>query len=229
MILDRIRAVWTVVQFVITVSIVIILMYIFKKNNYKVRQVWSKMQLNLMGARVKEIGEIDPNANMYMLNHQSILDIVLFEALSNKNLAWVAKKEIADLFWFGHILKVPEMIVVERESKSSLVKLLKDAKDRINAKRPIAIFPEGTRTDGKKLRRFKAGARMIADKNNMLVQPIVIVGTKAIFDSQKIKQRGGEVKIVYLPSIKAEKKTDWYKSTEELMAKTLTRELHRDI
>jgi len=229
MILDKLRAIFTVIQFMITVSIVIIFMYIFKANNHKVRSIWAKMQLKLMGVKLKIKGEIDDNANMFIINHQSILDIVLFEAISEKNLAWVAKKEIGKIPWFGHILKAPQMIIVERESKTSLVKLLKDAKDRYLKNRPIAIFPEGTRTDGKKLRKFKMGAKMIAEKNDMLVQPMIIIGTRKIFDSQNFNQRSGEVKVIFLPSIKADKKSDWYKQSEELMAKTLTKELRNDI
>lgn len=229
MILKKIRALFTLIQMVITVTIVIVLMYIFKKHNRQIRLAWGKMQLKLMGITLDIEGQLDQNADMIMMNHQSVLDIIVFEALHPKNLAWVAKKEIADLWWFGHILKAPDMLIVERESKSSLVKLLKDAKEKHSQKRPIAIFPEGTRTDGTKLRKFKIGAKMIAEKNEMLVQPIIIVGTRKIFDSQKFSQQSGVIHIKYLPAIKAIRKTQWYEETEELMDKTLKKEIQSDI
>ena len=225
MILSRLRAVFTVVQFVITVSIVILCMYIFKEKNYIFRHYWARMQLKLMGVKLEIKGELDPKVDMLMMNHQSILDIVVFEALANRNLAWVAKKEIRDIPWFGRILSAPKMIIVERESKTSLVKLLRDVKDRISNGRPIAIFPEGTRSDGKKLRKFKIGAKMIAEKNNMKVQPIIMVGTRDVFDSQNFAQQSGTVKIVYLPTVEAKKKTEWYSETETLMRETLEKEL----
>jgi len=53
------------------------------------------------------------------------------------------------------------MIIIDREDKKSLVKLIKDAKDRLSKGRVIAIFPEGTRGNGKKLLKFKAGAQSI--------------------------------------------------------------------
>ncbi len=227
--LSKIRAVLTVLQFTITVSVVIICMYIFKNNNHKIRRLWAKMQMKLMGVELIVKGDLDPNAQMLLMNHQSILDIVVMESLHPKNLAWVAKQEIAKIPWFGRILKAPRMIIVERESKTSLVKLLRDAKDRIAKKRPIAIFPEGTRTDGKKLRKFKAGAKMIADKNNLLVQPVIIIRTKEIFDSQKLTQQSGKVKVIFLPSIQSQRKTPWYEESEEIMAETLKKELRNDI
>ncbi len=227
--MNRIRALFAVLQFTITVSIVIILMYVVNKSNHKFRRLWAKMQMKLLGVQVIVKGELDPNAQMLLMNHQSILDIVVMESLHPKDLAWVAKQEIANIPWFGRILKAPHMIIVERESKTSLVKLLKDAKEKIAQKRPIAIFPEGTRTDGKKLRKFKAGAKMIADKNNLLVQPVVIVRTKEIFDSQKLQQKSGTVKVIFLPSIQSKRKTAWYEESEAIMAQTLTKELQNDI
>lgn len=229
MIFNKIRAVFTAVQFMITVSMVIILMYLFQKKNHLIRFYWAKLQLFLMGVKLQTHGELDPKADIYMLNHQSILDIVLLEALCDRNIAWVAKKEIAKIPWFGRILDAPKMIVVERENKTSLVKLLKDAKDRHQKGRPIAIFPEGTRTNGKELLPFKAGAKMIAQGSYMRVQPIILIGTREIFDSQKFSQKSGIVKIIYMDTVHADKKSDWYEQMEQDMAQTLQKGLQNDI
>ncbi|MEA2050045.1 MAG: lysophospholipid acyltransferase family protein [Campylobacterota bacterium] len=229
MILGRIRAILTLLQLMITVSIVIILMYMFKKHNRKIRIFWAKLQMKLMGITLKIEGKLDDSADIMIINHQSVLDIILFEYLHPRDVAWVAKKEIANIPWFGHILKAPDMIIVERESKSSLVKLIKDVKSKLNNKRVISIFPEGTRTDGKKLRKFKAGAKIISEKYNLKVQPIVLVGTKDIFDSQKFLQKGGIIKVVYLPTVQADKSTQWYTQTQNDMSNILQKELNSDI
>ena len=229
MIIGKIRAILTFIQLIITVSSVIILIYIFKSKNRKIRTIWATLQMKLMGINLEIKGEVDPKAELLMINHQSILDIIVLEYLHPRNLAWVAKKEIANIPWFGHILKAPDMIVVERESKSSLVKLMKDSKEKLNDDRVIAIFPEGTRTDGTKLRKFKAGTKLICEKNNLNVQPIIIVGSRAIFDSQNFIQKSGTIKIIYLPTIKAERSTQWYSQTEELMNETLKKELENDL
>ena len=116
MILSKIKAILTLIQLIITVSIVIVLMYIFKKQNRKIRMIWAKLELKLMGISLEIEGEVDKNADMIVMNHQSILDIILLEALHPRNIAWVAKKVIATLFWFCHILKSPQMIIIERVS-----------------------------------------------------------------------------------------------------------------
>jgi 1-acyl-sn-glycerol-3-phosphate acyltransferase len=221
MILGKLRAFLTIIQMVITVTITIILMYIFRNNTKKIRRAWAAMQLKLLGIKLEVQGEADPQANMQIMNHQSVLDIIIFEYFEKKDSAWVAKKEIADIPWFGRILKAPDMIIVQRESKSSLVQLIKDVKIQLDKNRPIFMFPEGTRGKGDKLLKFKPGAKMVAEKYNLLVQPVVIIGTRDILDSQNLIQKSGTVKIIYLDAIKAQRKTDWYEQCEQSMKDTL--------
>ena len=223
--MGKFRALFTIIQMIITVTITIILMYMFKKYNRKIRIAWASMQMKLLGIKLEIQGNIDESADMYLMNHQSVMDIILFEYLFARNTAWVAKKEIADIPWFGRILKAPDMIIVERESKSALVKLLKDTKEKLAQNRPIAIFPEGTRTDGKRLRKFKVGAKMMANKYKLKVQPLVIIGSLEILDSKKLTQTPGTVKIICLPTVEAQKGTTWYEDTEVLMRETLQKEL----
>ena len=90
-------------------------------------------------------GKEADDVQMFLINHQSDLDIGVMETTTKKDLAWVAKKALFDVPFFGLAMKLPEDIEVERESKTSLVKLLKAAKDRLGKKRVITMFPEGTR------------------------------------------------------------------------------------
>jgi len=228
MIFKKVRAVFTVIQIAITITGLIILMYLFRKNTKTYRQKWAALQMKLLGITLVIEGNEDKNAQMQVMNHQSVLDIMLFEYLHSKDLAWIAKIEIAKIPWFGHIVKAPKMILVERESKKSLIKLLKDSKEKIEEKRPLGIFPEGTRSDGKRITKFKAGARIIAEKYNLIVQPVIIIGTRKIFDSQNLLQESGVVKVIYLPSVTAQKGTTWYKDMEETMRERLDLELKND-
>ncbi|MFZ9658994.1 MAG: lysophospholipid acyltransferase family protein [Arcobacteraceae bacterium] len=223
--MTKIRGILILLQFGITVSVTIIFMYLLGKKHRLARKIWGKLQLVLMGANIVETGKYDENADMLIFNHQSMMDIILFEAIAKRDIAWVAKKEIGDITWFGHILKASNMIMVERESKKSLIQLLKDAKDRLDDGRQLCIFPEGTRTDGKELRKFKAGAKVIAEKYNLRVQPIVIVGSIDVFDSKRATQKSGDIKIIYLDTVQADKSTSWYDDAESEMKTILTKNL----
>jgi len=228
MIFKKVRAIFAIVEIALTVTILLVFMYTFKTKNKYLRKKWAAIQMKVLGIELQIEGEEDPNAQMQIMNHQSVIDIILFEYLHSRDLAWIAKVEISKIPWFGNIVKVPEMILVERESKRSLMKLIKDCKERLSKGRPIAIFPEGTRSNGKKLLKFKAGARIIAEKCDLLVQPVIIIGTRKILDSQNLTQESGIVKVIYLPSVKAEKSTSWYKDIEETMKEKIQQEFKDD-
>jgi 1-acyl-sn-glycerol-3-phosphate acyltransferase len=163
---------------------------------------------------------------MFLLNHESDLDIGIMENITKKDLAWVAKKELFDIPFYGLMLKLPNNIAVERESKTALVKLLKDAKDRLDDGRVITIFPEGTRTDSGKMRKFKPGAKMIADKNKLCVQPIVLVNTSRYYNIKKKRYAPGKITAVVLESFIADKSDkEWLNNLRDTMQKVYDEEV----
>lgn len=224
--MSKIRGIIILIQFSITVAIVVVAMYLFKNHTHKIIKIWMAFQMKFLGIDLEEVGKMDESCDMVIMNHQSLLDIIVVEHIHNRNLAWVGKKEITDMFFFGHIMKAPQMITVDRENKKGLIQLLKDAKDRVSKGRPIAMFPEGTRTNGDRILPFKPGAAMVANKLNLKVQPLVIINTRDILDSKKLVSKPGKVKVIYLSPVQASKDTSWYKDVEEEMNDILYKEMN---
>jgi 1-acyl-sn-glycerol-3-phosphate acyltransferase len=222
--LARIRGIILLIQFSITVAITVVLMYIFKNHTHKVIKVWMNFQMFVLGIKLETQGKLDESCDMIIMNHQSLLDIIVMEYIHSRDLAWVAKKEITDLFFFGHIIKAPKMISIDRENKAGIINLLKETKDRLDKGRPIAMFPEGTRSNGKSMLSFKPGAKMVANKYNLRVQPIVLFNTRNIVDSKKLLATPGVVKVVYLEPVQADKNTDWFEDVEKKMNEAFNKE-----
>ncbi len=223
--MKRLIALYFSINFFFTISFVVILMFFFRNHHKKFRNIWAKLQLILLRVKLEVIGKPDPKAKMLLLNHQSVADIVIMEAIYPADLAWVAKKEIGNIPFFGHILDYPEMISIDREDRKSLIQLIRDVKDRLKKGRVIAIFPEGTRGEGKKLLKFKAGAKIVADKLNLLVQPAVFIGTINVFDSKNFLANFERVKLVYLDPIDPKSDPNWYENLREKMQNILDKEL----
>lgn len=170
--------------------------------------------------RVQVKGKIDTNAQMLLINHQSDLDIGIMETITTKNLAWVAKKELFDVPFFGLVVKLPNDIPLERESKSALVTLIKDCKDRLDDGRIITIFPEGTRTESGIMKPFKKGAKIVADKYELKVQPVVLIATASYFSNKKKIFSPGTVTVTFLDSFIANKEDpDWLHNIQLTMQK----------
>ncbi len=223
--LSRIKALYLMIEFVVTVLITIVLMYIFRDKTYPIRQAWAKMQSFLMGFKVVQKGQIDPEAKLLLINHQSLVDIVVLEMIYGKDLCWIAKKELQQIPLFGHIITAPKMIAIDRKDKRSIIKILKESKDRLLKNRVIAMFPEGTRSSGDKLLKFQTGAKILAEKLELKVQPIIVTNTKSIFDSQKMQAKSGTINVVFLDAINPKDDENWYETLKTNMEEGLANEL----
>jgi len=207
--------------------IMIPLLFIIPSKRCWILHTFNKLIIILLGGKIKEVGKIDPEATMLLINHQGIIDIIAMEARECTGLRWVAKKELFEIPWFGNVLKKPDMISIDRQNKSGLIKLLKDSKETVEVKgRMIAIFPEGTRASGQKLLSFKAGAALIANKLKLKVQPVVITGSKYLLNEHNRTAHNSTVKITFLPAIEAEKSNkEWYKTIEKEMQSVIDQEM----
>lgn len=185
---------------------------------------WLIRLLTFTPIRVK--GAPDPEAQMLLINHQSDLDIVALETITSRDLAWVAKKELFEIPFFGLIVRLPKDIALERESKTAIIKLLRECEDRLNHGRLITIFPEGTRTETGKMKPFKQGAKVVADKFALKVQPVVLIQTSWHFSNKRKDYHPGAVTAIYLDSFVADKTdSDWLKNLHDQMQKVYDHEL----
>lgn len=197
------------------------LMYIAGDNNKKYRRVLAHILLRILGVCIETQGTYDEHAKLYILNHQSMLDIIALESLRPEYFCWVAKKELFELFLIGHLFKAARLIRLDRENKQGLLKLLKDAKAAIAANRPLMVFPEGTRSKSESLLPFKPGAKLLAEKLHLRVQPIVIVDSKRFLDTKFAKKLSrGTLRIIFLDSVEPNGET-WLENTRTRMQEAL--------
>ena len=186
----------------ITAVLMIPAIMVFRKHKGTIMHQLNKVTIFLMGARLAQEGEMDPEADMIVMNHQGIIDIVGMEALQSNHLKWVAKKELFETPWFGYLLRFGDMISLDRGNKAGLIKLMKDVKNTVNdTDRAIAIFPEGTRAKEQKLLPFKQGTNMIAKKLKLKVQPVIITGSKWVLNEHNRTGHSGTVHYKFLPTI----------------------------
>ena len=214
----KIRAFFYFIYCVITIALVVLAMKIDNKNHRKYRRIWAKFQRYFIRYKVKQIGEFDESANLIVINHRSMLDIIILEEVHPRDLAWVAKKEIGEIKILGGIISLPRMIALDRSNPRSIVSLIKDAKDRLANNRVIAIFPEGTRGRGEKMLKFQEGAKILATKLNLRIQPIVLKDTLNSFDVKNFIIKKSEISMKILPSFKPNG-DDWYENLQDEMQK----------
>jgi 1-acyl-sn-glycerol-3-phosphate acyltransferase len=223
----RIKWLYATVIIFCGMALMIATFYLLPKPYAVKMSAWFIRLLVFIPVRIK--GTPDPDAQMFLLNHQSAIDIGVMETITKKDLAWVAKKELFQVPFFGLVVRLPKDIALERESKTALINLIKECKDRLDHGRAITIFPEGTRTETGTMKPFKAGAKMVADKFNLKVQPIVLVATAWHYSGKNKDFHPGTVIAVYLDSFIANKENpQWLDETRTKMQKVYDDELAND-
>lgn len=166
-----------------------------------VRRAWATSFMRLFRVKFEVIGEPDLEAKMIIMNHQSFMDVIYLEAYAPQNICWVAKQELGKVPLYGHMLKAHKMILIDRESKKEMVRMLKLATERSTEDRCICIFPEGTRSKGEEnFLPFKSGAKVLAEKLNCKVQPVVFCGTRKNFNMGEKIFTNTKFFVKYLPS-----------------------------
>ena len=184
-------------------------------------KIASKFIHNFLFNPVRIVGKIDPKTEMLIANHQSDIDVSALECTTDKDLVWVAKKELFSVPFFGLAIRVSDDIAVDRGSKAALVSLVKETKKRLDQGRCVVMFPEGTRSRGPKMLEFKPGAKLVADKYELRVQPVVLINTSRYFDVKAKHAQTGTVTVVYLDSFIASKKDkEWLSNVQITMQAT---------
>ena len=211
----------------IAAGIMVPLMMIFKNKRSKILHQYNAVILKFLGGKIETTGKRDNSVDMFAMNHQGIIDIIAMEAAEPSDIRWVAKKQLFDAPWFGFLLKLPNMVCVDRENKAGLIKLIKDAKATKEDEhhRILAIFPEGTRTDKQTLLPFKGGTRIIAEKLKLRIQPIIITNSKLLLNEHTKTAHSATVHITYLEPFTVDKSDkEWYQNLQKMMQDRIDQE-----
>jgi 1-acyl-sn-glycerol-3-phosphate acyltransferase len=144
-------------------------------------KLFHKMACFVFSIKLRIIGtprEHGETPTVFVSNHVSHLDIPVLG--SHLNARFVAKADVADWPVMGTFAKTQRTIFIER-TKSALEGAKDMIGDAIRDGFNIILFAEGTSTDGREVKPFKASLFQMFYENpvNALVQPVAIVIERA--------------------------------------------------
>ena len=106
--------------------------------------------------------------------HQSALETIAFHALLPSP-AYILKKELQYIPLFGWNLKLTGCVPIDRSSGTKAMRsILQGSELRLNQKRPVVIFPEGTRTPPGATTRYNPGVGLLYEKFDVPVIPVAL-------------------------------------------------------
>lgn len=151
--------------------------------------------------KVKVIGRENMIAGpaVVIMNHQSNFDPLLQGPVFPKNAVIIGKKELLKIPFWGRLFHASNNIMVDRKAKGKNSSSVELAVERLqNDDGYIWIFPEGTRSQGGKMKAFKYGAFQMAVRAQVPIIPMVSKPLEAVLDIPKKIAKGGlhEIKIL---------------------------------
>jgi 1-acyl-sn-glycerol-3-phosphate acyltransferase len=136
--------------------------------------VWSRILLLIVGVRLElpagPAPPREPGGLMLLINHISWLDVFAIAAVAPAR--FVAKSEVGRWPLFGWLAILVGTLFVERGRRHAVMRTNQEVARRLQSGQLIAIFPEGTTTDGTRLLPFHANLVQPAIELGVPLQPV---------------------------------------------------------
>ena len=138
---------------------------------------------------------------VYIANHQGYADIIaLIVAMDGRQIGFIAKDSLEKVPYLGKWIKLIRGLFIKRGDTREALKSMKEGIDLVKAGDNLAIFPEGTRSRGPKMGKFKAGSFKLATKAKAPIVPVSISGSYKCFEEKGYAQPA-TIKVMFHPPI----------------------------
>jgi 1-acyl-sn-glycerol-3-phosphate acyltransferase len=136
-------------------------------------QVWAGRMLQILGIELQLRGAPPPAGPMLLVaNHISWLDILVLHAA--RHCRFVSKADVRRWPLIGTLATGAGTLYIERESRRDAMRVVHHMAESLRAGEVLAVFPEGTTSDGRQLLPFHANLIQAAISADAPIQPVAL-------------------------------------------------------
>ena len=135
-------------------------------------RTWARWTLRAAGVRVKSTGKPVISAGLVLPNHVSWLDILVIDSV--EPCSFIAKAEIRSWPLVGFLCDRAGTLFIERGRRHAVHQVLETATEQLRAGGRVAVFAEGTTSDGTVVLPFHANLVEAAVRADCVVQPLAL-------------------------------------------------------
>lgn len=143
-----------------------------RPSQLKLKQRWSRQLLGMLGVRLQAEAAPLPSPTLLVANHISWLDIYVINALAPA--AFVCKAEVRDWPLIGWLCERTETVFMPRGSRRGAREASGIVAARLRQGWQVAVFPEGTTSDGSEILPFHGALLQGAIDAGCRVQPLAL-------------------------------------------------------
>ena len=170
------------------------------RTRYRIARAWLKLSVDsarvIMGIRTRITGmEHLPAAEnqgvVLLVKHQSTYETFLMPAIMPRPLAYVFKKELLRVPFFGWSIGSLDMIHIDRgQSARAFVKVVQQGRALLAQGTWVIMFPEGTRIERGQAGQYKSGGTRLAIDTGVPVVPVAVTSARVWPRKAFIKRPG---------------------------------------
>lgn len=134
---------------------------------------WHRRALELVGVEVRIHGTPATGATLFVSNHVSWLDIGALSTVVDAG--FIGKQELARWPVLGFLIRRGGTIFIDRGNHDAASRVADEMTRRLARGDRVAVFPEGTTSDGSDVRRFHPRLLEAAQRTGVPVQPVALV------------------------------------------------------
>ncbi|MEZ6039087.1 MAG: lysophospholipid acyltransferase family protein [Planctomycetaceae bacterium] len=139
---------------------------------------------------------LDPTrGGLLLINHQSYLDPLLVGVFLSRPVAYLARDSLFRVPLLGWLLRNTYVIPISRESVRG--GSIRTAMERVEEGFLVGIYPEGTRSSGDDVKRFRPGFLALVRRTSQPVYPVAIAGADKVFPKGAWFIRPRRIRLIY--------------------------------
>lgn len=136
------------------------------------RQRWSAALVAALGLRIESQGPLPPPGALIVANHVSWVDVFAINALAPA--AFIAKSEVRAWPLIGWLAAHNETVFLRRGSRGHARAVNAELASLVSAGRVIALFPEGTTSEGDRVLPFHSALLQPAIEAGAAIVPVAL-------------------------------------------------------
>ena len=134
---------------------------------------WAAGLLRALGMRLQVQDNPRPGAKLIVANHVSWLDIMAIHAVCPQA-RFVSKADVRRWPLVNRLVDAAGTLYLERENRRDALRVVHQMADALAIGQTVAVFPEGTTSDGRTLLPFHANLLQAAIVQAIPVQPVAL-------------------------------------------------------
>jgi 1-acyl-sn-glycerol-3-phosphate acyltransferase len=159
-----------------------------KTGLYRIAKAWLTLSIDaahwLMGIRYQihgfenlPVGEKSPA--ILLVKHQSTYETFLMPAIMPHPVAYVFKRELLRIPFFGWAIGMLDMIHIDRSQRArAFLKVVERGRELLDKGVWVIMFPEGTRIERGRAGEYKTGGARLAIETGVPVIPIAVTSAR---------------------------------------------------